>query len=158
MPLYNWAREPVGTAVLPGEVFNAKVRRDLLHRVVRWQLAKRQQARRLPPTRRRSARSSELSHIIYQHEAGIGRLLPHARSRPWYLCRVCQRMCGWVAAPALLQGLHRNLSWPCGTSQGTHKTKTRGEVRGGGRKPWKQKGSGKARAGTIRAPHVWRSP
>jgi hypothetical protein len=34
--------------VLPGEVFNAKVRRDLLHRVVRWQLAKRQQARRLP--------------------------------------------------------------------------------------------------------------
>ena len=48
VPLYNWAREPVGTAVLPGEVFNAKVRRDILHRVVRWQLAKRQQARRWP--------------------------------------------------------------------------------------------------------------
>src|SRR3954449_11382942 len=38
--------------------------------------------------------------------------------------------------------------------QGTHATKTRGMVRGGGAKPWRQKGTGRARAGTSRSP-LW---
>lgn len=79
--LYDINRNPIGSVILSGDVFDVPVRKDILHRVVRWQLARRQ--------------------------------------------------------------------------QGTHKTKTRSEVRGGGRKPWKQKGSGRARQGTIRAPQ-WR--
>lgn len=81
VPLYDLNRQQVGTYTLGGDVFDVPIRRDLLHRVVRWSLAAAQ--------------------------------------------------------------------------QGTHKTKTRSEVRGGGRKPRPQKGSGNSRQGTIRAAQ-WR--
>ena len=46
-------------------------------------------------------------------------------------------------------GTAQRASW----RQGTHNTRTRGQVSGGGKKPWRQKGTGRARQGTIRAPH-----
>ena len=74
----DWNKKKVGKAELDAAVFEADVRKDVLHSVVRWQLA-------------------------------------------------CRR-------------------------QGTAKTKEKGEIRGGGRKPYKQKGTGNARQGSTRSP------
>ncbi|MFZ0995882.1 MAG: 50S ribosomal protein L4 [Candidatus Dormiibacterota bacterium] len=59
---------------------------------------------------------------------------------------------GEVNGAVLHQALLRQLA---GARQGTHDTKTRGEVSGGGRKPYRQKGTGRARQGSIRSPQ-WR--
>lgn len=76
--VYNWDKKKVGEVELPAAVFEQTVRKDLLHTVVRWQLAARR--------------------------------------------------------------------------QGTHMTKTKGLVSGGGKKPFKQKGTGNARQGSSRSP------
>ncbi len=52
----------------------------------------------------------------------------------------------------LYQAVHH---YQAGQRAGTHKTKTRAEVSGGGAKPWKQKGTGRSRAGSTRSP-LWR--
>ncbi|PRQ28351.1 putative ribosomal protein L4/L1e [Rosa chinensis] len=78
IPVTNFHNEEKGLMVLPGDVFDVPIRKDIVHRVVLWQLAKRQ--------------------------------------------------------------------------QGTHSTKTISEVSGTGRKPWNQKGTGRARHGTLRGP------
>ena len=54
-----------------------------------------------------------------------------------------------VSIPLLHQVVNAQLA---AGRQGTHATKTRGEVRGGGKKPYRQKGTGRARQGSIRAP------
>jgi large subunit ribosomal protein L4 len=60
------------------------------------------------------------------------------------------------AAPVNKVVMHQALVRQLANSRrGTHKTKERGEVRGGGRKPWRQKGTGRARQGSTRAPQ-WR--
>lgn len=78
MDILKWDKTNAGSMDLFDEVFSSPIREDLMHQVVRWQLA-------------------------------------------------CRR-------------------------QGTHKTKTRSEVRGGGAKPFKQKGTGRARQGSSRSP------
>lgn len=78
IPVTNFHNEDKGLMVLAGDVFDVPIRKDIIHRVVRWQLAKRQ--------------------------------------------------------------------------QGTHSTKTISEVSGTGRKPYRQKGTGRARHGTLRGP------
>jgi large subunit ribosomal protein L4 len=59
---------------------------------------------------------------------------------------------GEVNEPVLYQVIKM---YEANQRQGTASTKTRSDVRGGGKKPWKQKGTGRARAGTIRSP-LWR--
>ncbi|MTI94231.1 MAG: 50S ribosomal protein L4 [Firmicutes bacterium] len=59
------------------------------------------------------------------------------------------------AAPVNQTAIHQAVvAYQANQRRGTASTKTRGEVRGGGRKPWRQKGTGRARHGTSRSP-IW---
>jgi large subunit ribosomal protein L4 len=59
----------------------------------------------------------------------------------------------WFAAEVKPHVMHEVVTAQLSSArQGTHRTKTRAEVRGGGRKPWAQKGTGNARQGSIRSP------
>jgi large subunit ribosomal protein L4 len=61
---------------------------------------------------------------------------------------------GLFAAPVNTAVMHQVVTAQlAGRHLGTHDTKTRGEVRGGGKKPYRQKGTGRARQGSTRAPH-----
>jgi large subunit ribosomal protein L4 len=61
---------------------------------------------------------------------------------------------GLFAAPVNTAVMHQVVNAQlAGRHLGTHDTKTRGEVRGGGKKPYRQKGTGRARQGSIRAPN-----
>lgn len=63
---------------------------------------------------------------------------------------------GVFEAPVRKHLIHDVVNWQlAGKRSGTSSTKTRGEVRGGGAKPWKQKHTGRARAGSRRSP-IWR--
>src|SRR2546425_9407846 len=59
----------------------------------------------------------------------------------------------WFGAPVNVPLMHQVVAAGAAALRtGTHSVKTRGEVSGGGRKPWRQKGTGRARQGSIRAP------
>lgn len=60
-------------------------------------------------------------------------------------------LCSDVNMSVLYEAIKNELA---NKRQGTHSTKTRGEVSGGGKKPWRQKGTGRARAGSTRSP-IW---
>ena len=66
---------------------------------------------------------------------------------------VCERTFGGEFNETLVH--QAVVAYMAGGRQGSKKQKTRSEVSGGGRKPWRQKGTGRARAGTIRSP-IWR--
>lgn len=67
---------------------------------------------------------------------------------------VCERTFGGEFNEALVH--QAVVAYMAGGRQGSKKQKNRAEVSGGGRKPWRQKGTGRARAGSIRSP-IWRS-
>ena len=66
---------------------------------------------------------------------------------------VCERTFGGEFNETLVH--QAVVAYMAGGRQGSKQQKNRSDVRGGGKKPWRQKGTGRARAGTIRSP-IWR--
>src|SRR3954453_2200893 len=78
-----------------------------------------------------------------------------------YLHNIDGGVVGWVDLDDPIWGIEPNIGvmhqalvrQQANARVGTHETKTRAQVRGGGRKPWRQKGTGRARQGSTRAPN-----
>jgi large subunit ribosomal protein L4 len=84
-----------------------------------------------------------MSELVVYHQDGKESGKVHLKEELWH---------GEIHPQALYLSLKKQLS---SRRAGTHDTKKRSEVSGTGKKPWKQKGSGRARAGSVRSP-LWR--
>ncbi|CAI5978393.1 unnamed protein product [Closterium sp. NIES-65] len=172
----SFSGEARGEAVLDGTIFDVPVRRDIVHRVVLWQLAKRRQVRRRgvrgigweeeeysvwgggrrrEGTRVGAERMEWVVNCIVMGSGWLGwRCNGWARARTARSgrARCAGRPASLIASSSPSHSPHCPYTPPPPPAQGTHSTKRACEVRGSSSKPWKQKGTGRARHGSRRGP------